>query len=187
MDRHGVRGASGGADPARAQARGEILRGVGAEVAVEGRVDGSDEGKSDERGARGGVLGDGGGEDGARGSACGEQGAAGVGGVREEGFRGGPGEVREVRGGDEARGIDPGRQGVGPDPGAPGVAGDVPEDDVVARASGSGRSEGGRRAVGREKRGGMGVLNVEMSVHLNPIPAHQNTRRRGCVEARGRC
>ena len=35
MDVRRVRGASGGADPAGEEARGEVLRGVGAEVAVD--------------------------------------------------------------------------------------------------------------------------------------------------------
>jgi len=111
MERGRVRSACRRADPAAEEARREILRGAGAVLAAEVRGERGDEGEGDERGAGSGVRVHSDGARGARGSEGGEEGgecrAAIVGGVREEGVRGGPGAVREVRRGDEARGGGP--------------------------------------------------------------------------------
>src|ERR1700720_1276029 len=108
MARGGVRGASGGAGAAGEEARGEVLRGAGAEISAALGGDAGDARACDERGTGAGILGDAGGEGHAGGASGGERGGARVGGVLEEDIRGGPGEVREVRRGDEAGGGNPG-------------------------------------------------------------------------------
>src|SRR4030065_711120 len=126
-----VRGADVGIDPAAEEARGAVLRGLRAAVAVEGRGDGGDAGKCDAPRAGAGVFSDSGGEGGPGSEASDKGGGQGVGGVLEEDLRGGSCAVREVRRGDEAGGGDPGRRGVGPDSGASRVAGGVSEDEGV--------------------------------------------------------